>query len=39
MREIATLVNWCTSPYYEQNIGAIRANVNALCKKYPLYQD
>ena len=39
MREIAVLINWCTSPYYEQNIGAIRAHVDALCKKYPLYQD
>lgn len=39
MREIAVLIEWCTSPYYEQNIGAIRAHVDALCKKYPLYQD
>lgn len=39
MREIAVLINWCVSPYYEQNIGAIRASVDALCKKYPLYQD
>ena len=39
MREIAVLINCCTSPYYEQNIGAIRAHVDALCKKYPLYQD
>ena len=39
MRQIAVLIEWCTSPYYEQNIGAIRAHVDALCKKYPLYQD
>ena len=37
MRQIAVLIEWCTSPYYEQNIGAIRAHVDALCKKYPLY--
>lgn len=39
MRQIAVLIEWCTNPYYEQNIGAIRAHVDALCKKYPLYQD
>ena len=39
MRQIAVLIEWCTSPYYEQNIGAIRAHVDALCKKYPLYKD
>ena len=38
MREIAVLINFCaTSPWYEQNIDAIRASVDALCKKYPLY--
>ena len=39
MREIATLINWCVNPWYEKNIDAIRASVDALCKKYPLYQD
>lgn len=37
MRVIATLINLCASPYYEQNIGAIKAHVQALCEKYPLY--
>lgn len=39
MRQLAILIEWCASPYYDQNIGAIRAHVNALCKKYPLYKD
>ena len=39
MRQLAILIEWCASPYYDQNIGAIRAHVDALCKKYPLYQD
>ena len=39
MRQLAVLIEWCASPYYDQNIGAIRAHVDALCKKYPLYQD
>ncbi len=37
MRTIASLINLCTSPYYEQNIEAIRAQVKELCEKYPLY--
>lgn len=37
MRTIASLINLCTSPYYEQNVGAIRAQVKELCEKYPLY--
>lgn len=39
MRQLAILIEWCASPYYDQNIGAIRAHVDALCKKYPLYKD
>ena len=37
MRQIASLINLCASPYYEMNIGAIKAHVQALCDKYPLY--
>ena len=37
MRQIASLINLCASPYYEMNIGAIKAHVQALCEKYPLY--
>lgn len=37
MREIASLINLCANPYYETNIEAIKAHVQALCKKYPLY--
>lgn len=37
MRIIATLITLCASPYYESNIGAIKAHVKALCEKYPLY--
>lgn len=39
MKQLAFLIEWCASPYYDQNIGAIRAHVDALCKKYPLYKD
>ena len=39
MKQLAILIEWCASPYYDQNIGAIRAHVDALCKKYPLYKD
>lgn len=37
MRQIAALIDMCASPYYEGNIGAIKAHVLDLCKKYPLY--
>ena len=37
MRTIASLIDLCASPYYESNIGAIKAHVKALCDKYPLY--
>lgn len=37
MRTIASLIDLCASPYYESNIGAIKAHVQALCDKYPLY--
>ncbi len=37
MRQIASLINLCASPYYETNIEAIKAHVQALCEKYPLY--
>lgn len=39
MRTIALLINLCASPYYESNIGAIKAHVKALCEKYPLYKE
>ena len=39
MRTIASLIDLCASPYYESNIGAIKAHVKALCKKYPLYKE
>lgn len=39
MRTIASLINLCASPYYESNIGAIKAHVKALCEKYPLYKE
>ena len=39
MRTIASWIDLCAGPYYEGNIGAIKAHVEELCKKYPLYQD
>ncbi len=39
MRVIASQINLCASPYYESNIGAIKAHVKALCEKYPLYKE
>lgn len=39
MRTIASLIDLCASPYYESNIGAIKAHVKALCEKYPLYKE
>lgn len=39
MRTIASLIDLCAGSYYEGNIGAIKAHVEELCKKYPLYQD
>ena len=39
MRTIASLISLCASPYYEGNIGAIKAHVQALCDKYPLYKE
>ena len=37
MRTIANLISLCASPYYESNIGSIKAHVQELCEKYPLY--
>lgn len=37
MRVIASQIALCASPYYEGNIGAIKAHVQELCEKYPLY--
>ena len=37
MRQIGSLISLCASPYYENGIGAIKAHVQELCEKYPLY--
>lgn len=39
MRTIANQISLCASSYYESNIGAIKAHVQALCEKYPLYKE
>ena len=39
MREIASLISAAAEENFADNVDALRARVDALCAKYPLYNE